>query len=85
MMKLSTNINEFTLTKLNIQFVTNAKGIKQAVLIPIKEWLALQKEIKKVKKYTNFYKGIEESVREVYEIEKGNIKGQTLSEFVDEC
>ena len=71
--------------RLNIQYVTNENGTKQAVQIPLKQWLLFQNEVREMNKYVGFYKNIEEAMREVLLIEKGKKKAQTLSEFLDEC
>jgi hypothetical protein len=71
--------------KLNIQYLTNESGIKQAVQIPLKQWLLFQNEVRELNKYLGFYKGIEEAMHEVLLIEKGKKKAQSLSEFLDEC
>jgi hypothetical protein len=71
--------------RLKLQYLTDEKGDKSAVQIPIKEWIIFMREVEKYRKYTNFYKGIENAMKEVYNIEKGNKKPQSLSEFLNAC
>ena len=70
--------------KLQINYVTNEKGNTTAVLIPIKDWKQHQKKFLEYEKLAKFKLGIKDAFREIEEIKKGNKKGVTLKEFLDE-
>lgn len=73
------------INKLSIQFVTDEAGNKQAVLIPIKEWTKLQKEIKELLEYKSLKDSLSTAFREVRKIKSGQLPKTTLSSFLDEC
>ncbi|MCU0394243.1 MAG: hypothetical protein MUE81_24300 [Thermoflexibacter sp.] len=69
---------------MNLQYITDNQGIKQSVVIPFREWESLQEELNRLRKYLQFYDHIEKSFRQALSMEKGSIKQQTLTEFLDE-
>lgn len=71
--------------KLNIQYVSDRKGIKTAVLIPVKEWENLKDEYIKLKQYKALKQELKEAFLDIKEIERGNSEEITLSEFLNEC
>lgn len=68
-----------------IQYVTDAEGEQNAVIIPIDEWNKLQDKYRKLKNKLDVLKGLQEAVEEVNDIKKGKKKGKTLEELLDEC
>ncbi|MEI6436505.1 MAG: hypothetical protein WCP32_16885 [Bacteroidota bacterium] len=63
---------------LHLQYITNEKGISQAVVIPQKEWEIFQKEYFKMKKKLEILLGIENALQEVDLIQTGKKKGKSL-------
>ncbi len=70
--------------KIPIQYLNDSEGIVQAVQIPVIEW---EKIISKINKYDQIFKiksDLTQAFAEVEKIKKGEIKKQTLSEFLNE-
>lgn len=70
---------------LNIQYLTDTNGNKTAIQIPIVQWNKFIKDYKTQVQYSKLKKGIKEAFKEIKEIEKGNQKEVTLTEFLNEC
>ena len=68
-----------------IQYVTDENGNKKAVMIPIEEWKKVEKQFLELIECASFDSDIKAAFKEVGEIIKGNKKGQTLKDFLDEC
>ncbi len=73
-----------------LQYITDDSGQKNAVLLPIKEWENLQKELKELQilrqykeKYL-FLVGLKEAIDEVKLHSEGKIKLQTAKGFLNE-
>ena len=70
---------------LHIQYLTNNKGMKTAVLIPFKEWTNLIKDYRHIKQLIKVRTSLEEAFEEVRQIEEGKGKKVSLEEFLNEC
>lgn len=68
-----------------IQYVTNEIGEQNAVIVPIEEWRKLQNKYRKLKNKLDVLNGLQEAVEEVNAIKRGEKKGLTLEEVLDEC
>lgn len=68
-----------------IQYVTDAAGEQSAVIVPIEEWRKLQDKYRKLKNKLDILKGLQKSIEEVNAIKRGEKRGQTLEELLDEC
>lgn len=68
-----------------IQYVTDAEGEQNAVIVPIKEWRKLQDKYRKLKNKLDVLNGLQAAVEEVNDIKKGEKQGQTLEELLREC
>jgi hypothetical protein len=68
-----------------IQYVTDEEGNKKAVMIPIEEWKKVEKQFLELAEYASLDSDLRAAFMEVQEMMKGNKKGQTLKEFLDEC
>ncbi len=69
----------------NINYLTDAEGNQVAVQIPIADWKLFQKEFEDVKRKLEILQGIKDALQEVYQAKKGQIKLQSLTEFLNEC
>jgi hypothetical protein len=72
---------------MNLQYITDIKGRKTAVQLPVKDWERIQKDLEELDKYRDkkvFFDGLKEAFAEVKEIEAGRKKGTTLNEFLNE-
>lgn len=63
---------------MQVQYLTNEKGEKTAVMLSIKQWNTLQKKLKKFQ----FLENLRKSVEEVNLIRAGKLKGKTLEELM---
>lgn len=68
-----------------IQYVTDAEGEKNAVIVPIGEWRKLQDKYRRLKNKLDVLNGLQEAVEEVNAIKRGEKQGQTLKDLLDEC
>jgi hypothetical protein len=68
-----------------IQYVTDEEGNKKAVMIPIEEWKKVEKQFLELTEYAYLDSDLRAAFMEVQEMMKGNKKGQTFKEFLDEC
>lgn len=65
-----------TVLDLNIQYVTDQKGKKMAVQIPIKEW-------KRFLQYERLKKELTSAFKDVRKMQKGEMRKVTMQEFLD--
>ena len=72
---------------MHLQFITDVKGRKTAVQLSLKDWERIEKDLEELDKYRDklaFPNGIKDAFAEVKEIESGNKKGTTITEFINE-
>ncbi len=67
-----------------IQYVTDEEGNKKTVMIPKEEWKKVEKQFLERIEFTSLNSNLRAAFLEVQEMIKGNKKGQTLEEFLDE-
>lgn len=63
-----------------VQYLTNAKGRKTAVVLPIKEWEAIQAELNK----RSILDSVRQGYMEMLEMEKQGVKGKSREEVMHE-
>ncbi|MEM7375756.1 MAG: hypothetical protein AAF587_44595 [Bacteroidota bacterium] len=68
-----------------IQFVTDEAGNKQAVLIPIKEWEKLQKELQTLLEYQLMKGNLFQAFSQMKQIKKGHLPKTSLRSFLNDC
>jgi len=68
----------------SVQYVTDQKGKKTAVQIPIKEWEAFQKKLRHDKQYAEMKESLKEAFEEVKLMQEGKLPKKTIDEFLDE-
>ncbi len=72
---------------MEIQYITDKKGHKNAVQLPMNDWLKIQKELKELEKLRDkkaFLIGLREAVEEIKLAKQGKIKLQSAKDFLDE-
>ena len=72
---------------MELQYITDYKGHKSAVQLPMKDWLKIQKELKELEKLRykkTFFFDLKESIEEVKLAKEGKIKLQSGKEFLNE-
>jgi hypothetical protein len=61
-----------------VQYVTDSKGRRKAVMIPIKEWEAMQAKLRKQEILDDLRAGY----MEMLEMERKGVKGKTRQELI---
>ncbi len=72
---------------MELQYITDSKGHKNAVQLPINDWHNIQKQLKqldKLKDKKSFLLDLKESVEEVKLAKQGKIKLQSAKDFLNE-
>ncbi|MCH8317074.1 MAG: hypothetical protein IIA88_01030 [Bacteroidetes bacterium] len=77
---------------MNIQYLINNKGKTTAVMLPIKEWKAIQKQLnnaldeEEYKEPTKeeILENIRQGLKEVQLIEQGKLKSRPAKDFINE-
>jgi len=72
---------------MSVQFVTNAKGEKTSVLVPYKEWNALNKEKEHLKaklEEAELMLRYKHAINDAKLFEQGQLKTYPISELLDE-
>lgn len=70
--------------KLNINYLSDAKGNTTAVLLPIQVWKQFIGDYNKLSQYARMKNSLSDAFREVQEIEQGKRKAITFREFMNE-
>ena len=60
------------LMNFNVQYLTNEKGIKTAVQIPLQEWNNLIQEYSKLREKLSLKKDLKQGFSDLKEVENGN-------------
>ena len=71
-------------SNIDIQYLTDETGNRTTVIIPINEWTNICENIAKLNKHEAFKTNLQGALKEMVEIEKGNVEEVTLNEFIDQ-
>lgn len=80
-------MNFFKFVIMSVQFVTNAKGEKTSVLVPFKEWDALNKEREDLKhklQEAELSLRYKQAFKDAKLFEEGKLKTHPIAELLDE-
>ena len=72
---------------MNIQYITDTKGHKKAVQVPIEDWEQIQNDLKELENLRDkkaFMYDLKDSVEEVKLAKEGKIKLQSAKDFLNE-
>ncbi|MGI6322915.1 MAG: hypothetical protein ACOXZO_06315 [Bacteroidales bacterium] len=72
---------------MNLQYITDTKGHKSAVLLPLKDWEQIQKDLGELKRLRNkklFMTELAEAVEEMKLIKKGKKQARNAEDFLNE-
>ena len=69
----------------SIQIVSDEKGNTQAVLIPIREWEKIQKELKMLREMKSMKKHLRKALSEVKKMKQGELPKLDMKSFLNEC
>ncbi len=70
--------------KIPIQYVSDAQGKTQAVLMPLSDWERILNKLRKYEQTLKIRSDLKEAFDEIKALKKNKGKAQTLSEFLDE-
>lgn len=72
---------------MNLQYITDTEGHKNAVLLPIKDWEKIQNDLLELETFRDkkaFMYDLKESIEEVKLAREGKIKLQSAKDFLNE-
>ena len=72
---------------MNLQYITDGKGHKNAVQLPLKEWEKIQKDLEELERLRNkkiFLSELAEAVAEMKLIKEGKLKARDAQELINE-
>ncbi len=72
---------------MNLQYITDTKGRKSAVQLPIKDWEQIQKDLGELKRLRNkklFMTELSEAIEEMKLIKEGKKQVRNAEDFLDE-
>ena len=72
---------------MNVQYITDTKGHKKAIQLPIEDWEQIQNDLKELETLRDkkaFMYDLKESIEEVRFAKEGKIKLQSAKDFLNE-
>jgi hypothetical protein len=72
---------------MNLQYITDTKGHKSAVQLPMKDWEQIQKDLEELERLRNkklFLTELAEAVEEMKLIKEGKLKARNAEDFLNE-
>jgi uncharacterized protein YwlG (UPF0340 family) len=72
---------------MNLHYITDSKGRKSAVQLPLKDWERIMKDLEELEQLKDkqlFFLGLKEAFEEVKLIKQGKKKPNSLKALIDE-
>jgi hypothetical protein len=72
---------------MNLQYITDTKGHKSAVQLPLKDWKQIKKELEELKRLRNkkmFMTELAEAIEEMKLIKEGKKQARNADDFLNE-
>ncbi len=72
---------------MNLKYITDGKGHKNAVQLPMKEWEKIQKDLEELERLRNkklFLSELTEAVAEMQLIKEGKLQARDAQDLIDE-
>jgi PHD/YefM family antitoxin component YafN of YafNO toxin-antitoxin module len=72
---------------MKLQYITDSKGHKSAVQLPLKDWEQIQKDLGELERLRNkklFMAELAEAVEEMKLIKEGKLKARNAEDFLNE-
>lgn len=72
---------------MNLQYITDGKGHKNAVQLPMKEWEKIQRDLEELDRLRNkklFLSELAEAIAEMKLIKEGKLQARDAQELIDE-
>lgn len=73
------------MSKPELQYLIDEQGKKTAVIVPIEDWVTLQEQLREFEEYRIMELDLKQALEEVGAIKSGEIKEQSLEDFLNEC
>ncbi|MGV8094418.1 MAG: hypothetical protein AB2L24_21385 [Mangrovibacterium sp.] len=72
---------------MDLQYITDKKGRKSGVQLPMKDWKKIQKDLEELERLRNkklFLYELAEAVEEMKQIKEGKIQARNAEDFLNE-
>lgn len=72
---------------MDLQYITDTRGHKSAVLLPVKDWEQIQKDLEELERLRNkklFMTELAEAVEEMKLIKEGKAQARNAEDFLNE-
>ena len=72
---------------MNVQYITDGKGHKNAIQLPMQDWEQIQKDLEELDRLRNkklFMIELAEAVEEMKQIKKGEKRARNADDFLNE-
>ena len=72
---------------MNLQYVTDTKGHRSAVQLPMKDWVKIKKdleELDRLRSKKQFITELAEAVEEIKMIKEGKLQARNAEDFINE-
>ncbi|HPR31297.1 MAG TPA: hypothetical protein PLK12_04340 [Prolixibacteraceae bacterium] len=72
---------------MNLQYITDTKGQKSAVQLPLKDWKQILKDLGELERLRNkkmFLTELAEAVEEMKQIKEGKVQARNAEDFLNE-
>lgn len=72
---------------MDLQYITDTKGHKRAVQLPLKDWKKIQKDLDELGRLRNkklFLTELTEAVEEIKQIKEGKKQARNAEDFINE-
>lgn len=72
---------------MNLQYITDIKGRKSAVQLPLKDWEKIQEDLEELDRLRNkkrFLTELAEAIEEMKQIKEGKIEARNAEDFLNE-
>ena len=80
-------LNKVKTSGMNLQYITDTKGRKSAVQLPLKDWEQIQKDLEELDRLRNkklFLAELAEAVEEMKLIMEGKMLARNAEDFINE-
>lgn len=67
-----------------IRYITDMSGKRKEVIVPYQTWNRITRELETMREKQKILLGLQQACREIKKQENGQLKEQTLDEFLDE-
>ena len=72
---------------MKLQYITDGRGNKSGVQLPIQEWERIQKDLDELDRFRKkelFLSELSEAIDELKQVKEGKVKSRSAKEFIDD-